>query len=113
MIPQPHVVILDEIELHPWIQEAPVLRHDARTAPGDRVEVMLIVSEAAAPAAHPALVHSGRVAAVELPAVVLVAEFVDDLTAVVEVIVLQVVDTVNARRPAGVERVERLDTSRR
>ena len=83
MVEELQIIVLDQIELNERIQEAPVLRHDARTPPGDRREVMLIVGEAGAPAAHPAVLLPGRIAAVDLRALMEVLELVDDLTAVV------------------------------
>src|SRR6516225_1220326 len=69
---------------------------------------MLIVGEAGRPAVYPPILHSGGIAAEDLSPLVPVLEFVDDLAAVVEVIVLQVIDTVGTHRPARIEGVERL-----
>src|SRR2546429_6582999 len=59
VVPQLQIVILHQIELYPRVQEAPILGERSHTGPGaDRLEAVLIVRDAGAPAAYPAVLES-------------------------------------------------------
>src|SRR5881398_3641350 len=59
VVPQLQIIILHQVELYPRVQEAPILGERRHAGPGaDRLEAVLIVGDAGAPAAYPAVLQS-------------------------------------------------------
>src|SRR5439155_1129020 len=59
VVPELQIIILHQVELYPRVQEAPILGDRGHAGPGaDRLEAVLIVGDAAAPAPNPAVLQS-------------------------------------------------------
>src|SRR6266513_1561206 len=59
VVPELQIIILHQVELYPRVQEAPIVGDRGHAGPGaDRLEAVLIVGDAGAPAAYPAVLQS-------------------------------------------------------